>query len=298
MRKDALHLDAVGTRKSRKAGIFSLEALAILLMIVVLLPFVVVFFNASKTYDQITLSPVTPPSDLGNLSRNIQAVFNDPTTDLMGAFWDSLLITTLSLVVIVFFSSMAAWVLVRNRSRFHKLSFMLFVAAMVIPFQVVMYPLVYFLKGIGDTLGIPMLGTYHGIVFAYLGFGCSLSIFIFHGFIKTIPLALEESATIDGCSQPAVFFRIIYPLLTPTVLTVAILNGIWIWNDFLLPLLVLGGSGRVQTIPLAVTAFAGAYVKQWNLIMTAALLAMIPIIVLFLFAQRYIIKGMVEGAIK
>ena len=294
---DPMNLSAVSKKKSGASKGWLLELLAIVLMLMVLTPFVVVLFNASKTYDQITMSPTSVPTDLNNLLINIKAVFTDPTTDLLGAFLDSVIITTVSLVVIIFFSSMAAWVLVRNRSKFSKFTFMLFVAAMVIPFQVVMYPLVYFLKGIGDTLGFRMLGTVHGITFAYLGFGSSLSIFIFHGFIKGIPLALEESATIDGSSQPGIFFRIVMPLLTPTIMTVAILNGIWIWNDYLLPLLVVGGS-EVQTIPLAVTAFAGAYVKKWNLLMTTALLAMLPIIVMFLFAQKYIIKGMVEGAIK
>ena len=254
---DPMNLSAVSKKKSGASKGWLLELLAIVLMLMVLTPFVVVLFNASKTYDQITMSPTSVPTDLNNLIINIKAVFTDPTTDLLGAFLDSVIITTVSLVVIIFFSSMAAWVLVRNRSKFSKFTFMLFVAAMVIPFQVVMYPLVYFLKGIGDTLGFRMLGTVHGITFAYLGFGSSLSIFIFHGFIKGIPLALEESATIDGSSQPGIFFRIVMHLLTPTIMTVAILNGIWIWNDYLLPLLVVGGS-EVQPIPLAVTAFAGA----------------------------------------
>ena len=294
---DPMNLDAVNVNHSHRFRKVLLEALAILMMLRALAPFVVGLFNAGKTYDQITRNPAAPPTDITNLFDNVRQVFGDPTTDLLGAVADSLIITAVALVVIIFFSSMAAWVLVRNRSKFSKVSFMLFVAAMVIPFQVVMYPLVYFLKGIGDTLGIRMLGTIHGITFAYLGFGSSLSIFVFHGFIKGVPLALEESATIDGCSQPGIFFKIVMPLLTPTIMTVAILNGIWIWNDYLLPLLVVGGS-QVQTIPLAVTAFAGAYVKKWNLLMTASLLAMLPIIVMFLFAQRYIIKGMVEGAIK
>jgi raffinose/stachyose/melibiose transport system permease protein len=296
---DALHLDAVGQKQQHsKAKRIALEIFAIILMLVVLSPFVIVLFNSTKTFDHITRDPVSPPENWENLRINIEAVMHDPTTDFIGAFKDSAIITVLSLVVIVIFSAMAAWVLVRNKSKFSNFTFMMFVAAMVIPFQVVMYPLVYFLKSIGDFLGTRMLGTYHGIVFAYLGFGCSLSIFVFHGFIKSIPLALEESAFIDGCSQPSVFFKIILPLLVPTITTVAILNGIWIWNDYLLPLLVLGGNGEVQTIPLAVTAFAGSYVKQWNLIMTAALLAMVPIVVLFIFAQKYIIRGMVEGAIK
>lgn len=297
MSSNPMNLQAVGAKGSHKSTRWLLQLIAFLLMLLVLLPFIVVVFNAAKSYDQITLSPAAPPTDLNNLWINIRAVFTDPTTDLLGAFFDSLAITAVSLVVIIFFSSMAAWVLVRNRGRFSKFAFMLFVAAMVIPFQVVMYPLVYALKGIGDALGFKILGTIHGISFAYLGFGSSLSIFIFHGFIKGVPLALEESATIDGCSQPGVFFKIVLPLLSPTIMTVAILNGIWIWNDYLLPLLVIGGS-KVQTIPLAVTMFAGAYVKKWNLLMTTALLAMLPIIVMFLFAQKYIIKGMVEGAIK
>ena len=145
---------------------------------------------------------------------------------------------------------------------------------------------------------IRLLGTVPGVVFAYLGFGAPLSIFIFHGFIKSIPYELEESATIDGCSRGGTFFRIVLPLLQPIVVTVLILNGIWIWNDYLLPLLVLGSNGPVQTIPIAVTAFAGAYLKQWDLILTSTLIAMLPVIVLYLFAQRYIIKGMVEGSIK
>jgi raffinose/stachyose/melibiose transport system permease protein len=193
---------------------------------------------------------------------------------------------------------MCAWALVRNKKKWSTVIFMAFVAAMVIPFQVVMFPLVKWFKMVGDAIGLPLLGTYHGIVFAYLGFGCSMSVFILHGFIKNIPLELEEAATIDGCSQPRTFFSVVLPLLQPTFITVLILNGIWIWNDFLLPLLILGSNGRVQTLPLAVTSFAGSYVKQWDLILTSALLAMLPIIVLFIFAQRYIIKGMVEGSIK
>jgi maltose transport system permease protein len=202
------------------------------------------------------------------------------------------------LLIIVVFPSMAAWVLVRNHKSWSVWIFMIFVAAMVIPFQVIMYPLVRWMRVLGDFLNFKLLGTIPGIVFAYLGFGSSLSIFIFHGFIKNIPYELEEAATIDGCSQQRIFFQIVFPLLKPIIVTVLILNGIWIWNDYLLPLLVLGSNGAVQTIPIAVTSFAGAYLKQWDLILTSTLLAILPVIALYLFAQRYIIKGMVEGAIK
>jgi raffinose/stachyose/melibiose transport system permease protein len=121
---------------------------------------------------------------------------------------------------------------------------------------------------------------------------------MYHGFIKSIPLELEEAATIDGCSRAGIFYRIIFPILGPIHATVLVLNGIWIWNDYLLPLLVLGKGNAIQTIPVAVSAFAGTYVKQWDLLMTAVLLAMVPVVIFFLFAQKFIIKGMVAGSIK
>ena len=275
-----------------------LEIVGIILFLLFMLPFAMVILNSAKTAKEIILSPISMPESWSNLIVNINQLFTTPTVDYIGAFFDSLIITVISLAVIVFFSSMCAWILVRVKAKWTSVLFLIFVAAMVIPFQVLMYPLVGWLRMVGEFLHISLLGTFPGIVFAYLGFGCSLSIFIFHGFIKTIPLELEESATIDGCNKARTFFSIVFPLLKPIIVTVIILNGIWIWNDYLLPMLVLGSIGNIETIPLAVTAFVGAYVKQWNLILTSALIAMIPIIILYLFAQKYIIKGMVEGSIK
>lgn len=175
---------------------------------------------------------------------------------------------------------------------------MLFVSSMVIPFQVVMLPLISTFRDVGSFVGIQMLSSYKGIIFAYLGFGGAMSVFILHGFVKGIPYELEEAAWIDGCSPEGTFFRIIFPLLKPVEVTVLILNGLWIWNDYLLPSLMLGLNGKIKTLPVAVTSFVGSYVKQWDLIMCAAFLAMIPIVVLFLFAQKQIMAGMVDGAIK
>ncbi|MBU0927768.1 MAG: carbohydrate ABC transporter permease [Spirochaetes bacterium] len=285
-------------RKSSYRGQAALGFFVIVLFVVFMIPFAMVVLNSAKTSKEIIYSAISLPSSWGQLFKNVSLIFNNPTVDYLGAFWDSTVITVLSLVVIVLFSSMCAWVLVRNKSAWSAILFMVFVAAMVIPFQVLMYPLVRWMRVVGDFLHLRLLGTVPGIVFAYLGFGCPLSIFIFHGFIKNIPLELEESATIDGCSRGRTFFLIVFPLLQPIIVTVLILNGIWIWNDYLLPLLVLGSNGIVQTIPIAVTAFAGAYLKQWDLILTSTMIAMLPIIVLYLFAQRYIIKGMVEGSIK
>jgi raffinose/stachyose/melibiose transport system permease protein len=180
---------------------------------------------------------------------------------------------------------------------------MMFVAAMVIPFQVVMFPLIAWLRKVELFLGLGysqyrLLQNYPGIILAYLGFGSSLSIFLFHGFIKSVPLELEEAALIDGCTKPKTFFKIVFPMLTPITVTVIILNGMWIWNDYLLPLLVLGSGNRVQTLPLAVASFVGSFLRRWDLILTSTLMTMLPIVIMFLFLQKYIIKGIVEGAVK
>lgn len=274
------------------------EILVLLLLAVFLIPFAMVVINSAKTSKDILYETLSLPADWGQLLANVELIFNNRTVHYANAFLDSTLITFFSLAVISVFSSMCAWVLVRTKSAWSTLLFFAFVAAMVIPFQVLMFPLVRWMRILGDFIHIKLLQSIPGIVFAYLGFGCPLSIFIFHGFIKNIPYELEESATIDGCGTARTFFEIVFPLLQPIIITVLILNGIWIWNDYLLPLLMLGSNGAVQTVPVAVTAFAGAYLKQWDLILTSTLIAMLPVIVLYLFAQRYIIKGMIEGAIK
>jgi raffinose/stachyose/melibiose transport system permease protein len=161
-----------------------------------------------------------------------------------------------------------------------------------------MLPLVAWMRMIGDATGLRLLHNYGGMIFAYIGFGSSLSVFLYHGFIKSIPLELEQAAAIDGCSRWQVFFRIIWPMLRPITVTVLVLNGIWIWNDYLLPLLVLGTGNPIQTIPIAIASFVGSFVKQWELIMLALMLAIIPVVVFYLFAQKYIIKGMMEGSMK
>lgn len=275
-----------------------LELLAIVLFVLFMIPFVIVLLNSMRTNAEIINSAVGLPESFQNLFLNISTVWNNPTFSYPAAFRDSLIITVFSLALIVLVASMAAWVLVRSKTRWSSFLFLVFITAMVIPFQVVMFPLVYWFRIIGETLGFTLLRTYGGMIFAYLGFGVSMSVMIFHGFIKNIPFELEEAARMDGCSHAGVFVRIVLPLLQPVMVTVLVLNGLWIWNDYLLPLLILGANSDVRTIPLAVQGFIGSYVKQWNLIMTSTLLAMLPIIVLYMFAQKYIVKGMVEGAIK
>lgn len=284
--------------KPRPGIKIALSIVAFILFVLFMMPFVIVVMNSMRTNADIVNSAVGMPNSIGTLFDNIQQVWHNPTFNFLQALRDSLIITVASLAVLTVFSSMAAWVLVRNKTWWSTGLFMMFVAAMVIPFQVVMFPLISWFRDLGNAIGIPMLRSYWGIIFAYLGFGEAMSIFIFHGFIKGVPLELEEAADIDGCSRAGTFFRIVLPLLQPVVVTVLVLNGLWIWNDYLLPLLLLGSNSEIRTIPLAVQGFIGSFVKQWNLIMVSTLLAMLPIIVLYIFAQKYIVQGMVDGSIK
>ena len=285
----AAPVERMAGQKPHKGRQLALEIVTFLLVVLFMMPFLIVLFNSMRSNQEIINQPVGLPTNLGQFASNLSDVWNNQTFNFLSAFKDSVIITVLSLAIISIFSAMAAWVLVRNKTRWSNVLFMTYVAAMVIPFQVVMFPLLTWFKQVGDFIGIPMLRSYQGIIFAYLGFGEAMSIFIFHGFIKGVPLELEEAADIDG---------IVLPLLQPVFVTVLVLNGLWIWNDYLLPLLVLGASGNIRTIPLAVQGFNGAYVKQWNLIMVSTLLAMLPIIILYLFAQKYIVQGMVDGSIK
>lgn len=274
------------------------EFLTIALVIMFLVPLFLVLINAAKTNNEIIQTPLAMPSDWGNLLKNIQSILTNVNIGYGQALINSTIVTFFSLAGITIFSAMAAWVLLRTHTKTSNFILMIFVAAMVIPFQVVMFPLVKWFGIFQSVTGFQMLRSYQGIIIAYIGFGSSLSIFMFHGFMKSIPHEIEEAAYIDGCGKLKTFFLIVLPILKPIYVTILILNGIWIWNDFLLPMLVLGKGTPVQTIPLAVNNFAGAFLVSWDLMMTAILLALIPIVVFFLAAQKHIIKGMVEGSVK
>ncbi len=282
----------------RRLRIYALEGVMLLLLVIYLYPFVIVFINSAKDAFSVTQYPMALPENWAQIFVNMESIWTSRNIRYSSSFFSSVLITGLSLVAVTIFPAMAGWVLVRTKTRTSQVIFLLFVAAMVVPFQIVMFPLISWFRTVSQLIGVRLLRTYLGIVLAYLGFGLSLSVFMYHGFIKSIPFELEEAAIIDGSHLPGVFFRIIFPLLTPVHATIGILHGIWIWNDFLLPLLVLGKGNRIQTLPLAVANFAGAYVKQWDLILTAILMAMIPVIIFFFIAQKKIIKGMVAGSIK
>lgn len=283
---------------SKKMGIISLEIFAILLLIAFFFPFFLVIINSAKSVSEITLTPLALPRNWANIYYNFVEILGRNNVDYFRSFFNSVLITTVSVLAIGILSAMAAWVLVRTKTRYSFWVFMFFLAGMVIPFQVVMLPLTSLLQSLKNITGIPFKDTYHGVILAYVGFGAPLSIFLFHGFIKSIPMDIEEAAIIDGCTRSQVFFKIILPILKPIFVTLIVLNGMWIWNDYLLPVLMIGLGGDVKTLPLSVANLVGNFDKEWGLILTSVLMAALPILVMFFFAQKHIIKGMTSGAIK
>ena len=285
--------------KMRKSTVIIVTIIAVLIAAYTLFPFLLVVINTARPNNNIVANPISlEGASFATLRANLSNVINNSNFVFWNAFGTSAIITIVSLALLAILGAMAAWVICRNKTKWSTAIYMTFIASMIIPFQVVMLPLISTFRDVGNFIGISMLQSIPGIVFAYLGFGGAMTVFILTGFIKGIPYELEEAAAIDGCSPEGTFFRIIFPLLKPTVTTVTVLNGMWIWNDYLLPSLMLGQNGKVKTLPVAVQAFVGSYVKQWDLILTAALLAIIPMIVIFLIAQKQIINGMVEGAIK
>ena len=213
------------------------------------------------------------------------------TAGFPAAFARSVFITVASVALIVLCTAMTAWYLVRVKNALTRTLYYLFVFSMVVPFQMVMFTMTY-------VVGRLHLNTVPGIVPVYLGFGAGLSVFMFCGFVKAIPLEIEEAATIDGCNPVQCFFRVVLPVMRPTAVTVAILNAMWVWNDYLLPYLVLGT--RRKTVPVTIQiAMQGAYgATDYGGLMAMLVLAILPIIIFYLACQKYIIRGVIAGAVK
>jgi len=202
-----------------------------------------------------------------------------------------------SIFLIVVLSSMAAWMLARTGGKLSYILFGVFIATMLIPFQTIMMPLMQVMSWIGKNTIFQMLNSRGGLIYMYIGFGASMAIFLYHGFVKTIPISIEEAATIDGGNKWNIFWRIVFPILKPTTVTVIILDVIWIWNDYLLPSLTLT-SRDLRTIPLSTAKFFGQYQNEWNMAMAALAMTIIPVVLLYIFAQKYIIKGVAAGSVK
>jgi raffinose/stachyose/melibiose transport system permease protein len=268
-----------------------LEAFAWILLVIYMAPFYLMIINSFKTRREIFANTTGLPQTW-NYQNYLDAM---DKMKILSAFANSMIITVGSVILIILFSSMAAWVLVRNQSKKSKIIFYIFTSGMIVPFQAVMIPLVQWMAKI--QIGpFQMLGTHYGLIFMYIGFGVSMSIFLYHGFIKGIPQEVEEAATIDGCTKWQTYVKVLLPLLKPTTVTVSVLNSIWIWNDFLLPFLTI--NRKINTIPLAMNNFFGAFSKQWELAMAALVMAIIPIIIFYFFVQRHVIAGIVQGSIK
>ena len=279
----------MNARKAKHGGL--LTFVFTLISLVYVFPIVLVVINSFKKKAYISRKPFAIPTDkmyvgLENYVNGIKK------TGFVDAFWTSLFITVLSVAIIILCTSMCAWYISRVKNKFTTGLYFLCLFSMIVPFQMVMFTL----SKLADMLH---LGNPLGIVVVYLGFGAGLSVFMFCGFVKSIPLEIEEAAMIDGCTPIQTFFQIVMPILKPTAITVAILNAMWVWNDFLLPYLVIGVSTPYKTIPVAVQYLMGSYgAKDYGSMMALLVLAIIPIIAFYLFCQKYIIEGVVAGAVK
>ena len=262
----------------------------ILLAAVFLLPVALVLLNSFKSRLYISSAPFALPDAVTFVGfENYLTGLN--TAGFAAAFGRSLFITVGSVLLLVVGCSMTAWFIVRSGSRFCKLLYYLFVFSMIVPFQMVMYTMTF-------VVGRLNLDSAVGILPVYLGFGSGLSIFMLAGFVRAIPAEIEEAATMDGCNPLQSFFRIVLPVIRPTAVTVAILNAMWIWNDYLLPYLVLGTDQK--TIPVTIQiAMQGAYgATDYGGLMAMLVLAILPIIAFYLVGQKYIIRGVIAGAVK
>ena len=259
------------------------------LSILFIFPVFVVVINSLKFKFSIATAPfVLPNAETFSGSENY--ITGIETTGFPQALGWSLFITVFSVVVIIVFTSMTAWYITRVKSRFNSFFYYALVFSMIVPFQMVMFTM-------SKIANILRLDNPLGIIFIYLGFGAGLSVFMFSGFIKTVPKTIEEAATIDGCTTFQVFWLVVFPVLKPTAITVAILNTMWIWNDYLLPYLVIGKD--YKTVPIAVQYLKGGYGSvDMGAMMAMLVLSIIPVVIFYLFCQKYIIKGVASGAVK
>lgn len=267
-----------------------LHAVLILIAVLVISPLLLLVFNSFKNNNEILNNPTALPTSF-TLQYIVKAM-NEIN------FWRSLgvtfIVTFFSVALLVLVSSFAAWGMTRAKSKLSDFMYLCFTAAMLIPFQSLMYPLVSIAEKAGAK-NIP------GLIFMYGGFGISMSIFLYHGFFKNVPISLEESAMLDGANIFEMFFKVVMPLMKSTTVTVIVINAMWIWNDYLLPFLVIGNSDKTTTLTLELY-FAklktGQYGNPWELIFPAVFVTIIPIIIIYILLQKWIINGVIEGAVK
>ena len=286
-------MDDLNEKAARRRKIAHAIEIVILIVLFIcfIFPFILVIINVFKTKADITSNPLALIGEHGFTIKNFPEAMRK--MNFLRSFGNSALITIVSTIFTILIASMTAFVIVRNKWKACGALFGLMIASMVIPFQVLMIPLVSLYGGV-----LGMLNHRATLIFMHVGFSLSMATFMFHGAIFTnVPLAIEEAATIDGCTRWQTYWKIVFPLLKPTIATVAIIDAMAFWNDYLLPSLVLARK-ELYTIPIATQVFYGTYSTDIGLVMAALLLAMLPILILYMFLQRYIVEGVTSGAVK
>lgn len=274
----------------KKNGII-LTVIFAVISIVWVYPIFVILFNSLKDNRMISTSDVFNFPTAKSFTGIANYVKSVTGMEFLKSFWYSTVISVMSVVLIMICCSMAAWYIVRVGSKFAKIFYYLCIFSMVVPFQMVMFTL-------ASTADRLKLNNPYNICIIYLGFGAGLAVFMFTGFVKSIPLEIEEAALIDGCSPLQTYFKVLIPILKPTIISTAILEVMWVWNDYLLPTLVLDIS-KYRTIPMAIQYFRGSYGSvDMGAMMASIMIDIVPIIVIYLACQKYIIEGVVAGAVK
>lgn len=262
----------------------------VILTIAFIFPIVLVFMNSFKSRLYVSTNPFAWPQ--GDMFVGLENYINGLTiSGFLHAFIRSVWISVMGVGVIILCTSMAAWYIVRVKDKVTKILYYIFVFSMIVPFQMVMFTLTFVVTGV-------YFDNVFGIILVYLGFAAGLAVFMFCGFVKSIPLEVEEAAMIDGCNPLQTYFMVVFPMLKPTAITVAILQAMWIWNDYLLPYLILGSDHK--TVPVAIQlAMQGAYGStDYGGFMAMLVVSIIPIIAFYIASQKYIIKGVIAGAVK
>lgn len=256
-------------------------------------PFYIVLVNSFKDRAQMNRNVLAMPESF-SFAYYKEAI---QRMDFFRALFNSFKVTLISVVLIVIFASMTAWMLARTNNKLSKLILALFISTMVIPFQSIMMPLMTFFGKLSTLTGIPFVDSHGGLIYMNLGFGASMAVFLYHGFVSTVPISIEEAAYIDGANKFQLFWLVVFPILKPITVTVAILNVMAFWNDYLLPSLLLT-TKNLRTIPLSTFYFFGQFTIEWNLYMAGLILTMIPVLIIYIFSQKYIVEGIAAGAVK
>jgi len=264
------------------------DVFIVLFCLVFMYPILIGVMNSFKSRTDIVLRPLAITAEKMSLDTYL---FTCVELKYVEKFMNSFVITVCSVALVVLFSSMAAYKLTRENTKLSAWLFRGIIAFMLVPFQCTMLPLVVMMTRTG------LIDTYAGMIIGYLGFQCPFALFLYHAYLRTIPLVLDESAKIDGCSSIRTFFTIIFPLALPMTATIIILNVLATWNDFLFPMVMLTSMEK-RTLVTGLVAYAAARMKQWDRLLTGTFLIALPIITVYIFMQRHIINGMVTGALK